>query len=114
MCVVVGAAALKPGGCPKSGEWMEIDALDGVRSPPSAAATAVVVVVVMGLERERERGGGWMLKIYCVSHIDSFASAILATPPMHPRRYGGFKDDLTLFPIHQRGSLLRWQQETRS
>lgn len=42
---------------------------------------------------ERDR----MLKIYCVSHIDSFASAILATPPLHPRRCGGFKDNLTLF-----------------
>ncbi len=74
-----------------------------MRSPPSAAAAAVVVlVVVMGLERERERERGWMLKIYCVcSHIDSFASAILATPPMHPRRCGRFKDDLTLCVRYQ-------------
>lgn len=54
-----------------------------------------------------------MLKIHCVCpHIDSFASAILATPPMCPRLHGRSRDGITVFVMSVREFAGR-QQETR-
>lgn len=63
-----------------------------MRSPPSAAV--VVVTVVVGLERERE-GLEDLLRLtrqLCFCNIGHHTF-------MYPRRYGGFKDDLTLLLI---------------
>lgn len=54
-----------------------------------------------------------MLKIYCVCpHIESFASAVLATPPVYPRRHGRFEDGKTVFVVSVKEFTGR-QQETR-
>lgn len=111
VCVVVGAEAQKPGGWLK--RWVDVNRCPRWDALPSQCGGGGGGGGGDGAgERERERG--WMLKIYCVcSHIDSFAFAILATPPMHPRRCGRFKDDLTLCVRYQWGSLLRLHSKKR-
>lgn len=81
-----------------------------MRSPPSAAVVVVTVVVVVGLEREREGlDAEDLLRLtrqLCLCNIGHHTF-------MYPRRYGGFKDDLTLLLImservYSGGSKDRW------